>query len=134
MRSVNSVTLIGYVGKAPETRLAAQGLPVANFSLATHEKFKNSAGEIVERTEWHNLVAFGKIAEVVGKYVEQGCPLYIRGTLQARACEKDGRVFHNSQIRIIELSLLGKSGKDASKGNGRATPLSEVASGDEMPF
>lgn len=84
-RSVNKAILVGNVGKDPETKFLPSGSPVTNFSLATSERYKDKSGEFQERTEWHNLVAFDRLAEIVRDYVKKGSKLYIEGRIQTRS-------------------------------------------------
>src|SRR5438045_9322635 len=86
-KSVNKVILVGNVGNDPEVRYSQRGTPVANFSLATNEKFKDRNDEWQERTEWHNIVAWKRLAEIVGEYVKKGAKLYIEGKLQTSSWE-----------------------------------------------
>src|SRR5277367_2156286 len=81
-KSVNKVILVGNVGKDPEVRYSQGGTPVANFSLATNERFKDRSGEWQDRTEWHNIVAWQRLAEIVGEYVAKGSKVYVEGKLQ----------------------------------------------------
>jgi single stranded DNA-binding protein len=81
-KSVNKVILVGNVGKDPEVRHSQSGTPVANFSLATNERFKDRNDEWQERTEWHSIVAWKRLAEIVGEYVAKGSKVYVEGKLQ----------------------------------------------------
>ena len=81
-KSVNKVILVGNVGKDPEVRYSQSGTPVANFSLATNERFKDRNDEWRERTEWHSIVAWQRLAEIVGEYVAKGSKVYVEGKLQ----------------------------------------------------
>ena len=87
--SVNKVILLGRVGKEPEIRQVGDN-KVANFSIATSEKFKDKAGNKVENTEWHNVVFWGKQAELIEQYVHKGDELYIEGSIKTETYEKDG--------------------------------------------
>lgn len=82
MKSVNSVTLIGNVGKDPEMRYTTTGEAIASFSMATSDSWKNKAGEAIERTEWHRIEAFGELAKIARDYVKKGQPLYIEGAIK----------------------------------------------------
>ena len=86
-RSVNKVILVGNVGKDPEVRYSQSGTPVANFSLATTERFKDRNDEWQDRTEWHNIVAWQRLAEIVGEYVAKGSKVYVEGKLQTTSWE-----------------------------------------------
>ena len=81
-KSVNKVILIGNLGKDPEVKYTPQGTAVAKFSLATNERYKDKAGEWQDRTEWHNLVAWARTAEIVGEYLKKGRTVYVEGSLR----------------------------------------------------
>lgn len=108
-KSVNKVILVGNVGKDPEVRYTPNGLPVANFSLATNEKFKNRNEEWQERTEWHRVVAWQRLAEIVGEYVAKGSKVYVEGKLQTTSWEdrQSGERKYRTEIVARELLLLG---------------------------
>src|SRR5262249_11800739 len=86
-KSVNKVILIGNLGKDPEIKYTPSGVPVAKFSLATNERYKDKAGEWQDRTEWHNIVAWQRLAEIVGEYVKKGSKIYVEGRLQTSSWE-----------------------------------------------
>ena len=90
MASLNKVMLIGNLGRDPEVRYTAAGQAVASFNLATSEKFKNKSGEWEERTEWHKITLWARLAEIAGEYLTKGSTVYIEGRLQTREYEKDG--------------------------------------------
>ena len=115
-RTVNKVTLLGNVGKDPEIRSTPGGTMVANFSLATSDRFQDAQGNWQDRTEWHNLVAFKRTAEIVRDYVKKGSKLYIEGKIQTRSWEdKDTKAKrYRTEIIVNDLSLL--SGRDDSSG------------------
>lgn len=105
---VNKAILIGRVGKDPEIAHLDGGLSVAKFSLATSEKYKNKAGEQVENTEWHNIVAWRNLAELAEKYVHKGDQLYVEGKITKRSYDdKDGVKRYTSEIVISEMRFLG---------------------------
>jgi single-strand DNA-binding protein len=108
-KSVNKVILVGNVGKDPEVKYAPSGTPVAKFSLATNEKYKDRSGEWQERTEWHNIVAWQRLAEIVGEYVKKGAKLYIEGKLQTSSWEdrESGAKKYRTEIIARDLVLLG---------------------------
>jgi single-strand DNA-binding protein len=112
-KSFNKVFLLGNVGKDPEIRSTGGGTMVANFGLATSERYKDQQGSWQERTEWHNVVSYGKLAEIVRDYVKKGSKLFVEGRLQTRNWDdKDhpGRKVYRTEIIVNELSLL--SGRD----------------------
>ena len=108
-KSVNKVILVGNVGKDPEVRYSQSGTPVANFSLATNERFKGRNGEWQERTEWHSIVAWERLAEIVGEYVAKGSKLYVEGKIQTSSWEdrQSGVRKYRTEIVARELLLLG---------------------------
>lgn len=108
-KSVNKVILVGNVGKDPEVKYTATGTPVAKFSLATNEKYKDRSDEWQERTEWHNIVTWQRLAEIVGDYVKKGAKLYIEGKLQTSSWEdrESGTKKYRTEIVARDLLLLG---------------------------
>lgn len=124
MANLNKVQLIGRLGKDPEVRsVGNEGKKVANFSLATSEKYKNQKGEFVESTEWHNVVVWGKPAEVVEKYVKKGSQLYIEGMLKTRMWEKDGVKHYTTEVFCQNFQMLDGAKKDEQGGQDqRSTP------------
>jgi len=108
-KSVNKVILVGNVGKDPEVRYSQSGTPVANFSLATNERFKDRGGEWQDRTEWHNIVAWQRLAEIVGEYVAKGSKVYVEGKLQTTSWEdrQSGERKYRTEIVARDLLLLG---------------------------
>jgi single-strand DNA-binding protein len=115
MGDLNKVMLIGRAGKDPEMRYLPSGVAVANFSIATGDKFKDKAtGELKETTEWHRISAFDKLAEIVGEYVKKGSQVYIEGKLQTRKWQdKDGQDRYTTEIRADRMQLLGGRRDDA---------------------
>jgi len=121
MAGVNKVILIGNLGKDPEMRYFPDGTAVANFSIATSEGWKDKdTGERKERTEWHRIVAFRKLAEICGKYLSKGKQVYIEGKLQTRSWEKDGVTRYTTEIVANEMRMLGSrdSGDDYNRSGG----------------
>ena len=108
-KSVNKVILVGNVGKDPEVRYSQSGTPVANFSLATNEGFKDRNDEWQERTEWHSIVAWQRLAEIVGEYVAKGSKVYVEGKLQTTSWEdrQSGERKYRTAIVARDLLLLG---------------------------
>jgi len=124
-RSVNKVTLLGNVGKDPEIRATAGGMTVASFTLATADRRKDAQGNWQDSTEWHNLVAFQRTAEIVRDYVKKGTQLFIEGKIQTRSWDdkESGQKRYKTEILVNELSLLGKPG-----GSGEGYSKSSTAS------
>lgn len=116
-KSVNKVILLGNVGKDPETKYTAQGTPVCKFSLATNERFKDKNGEWQDRTEWHNLVLWEKLAEIAEQYVKKGGKIYIEGKLKTDSWEdKSGEKKYRTNVVVEDLVLLGT--RDGGRSNG----------------
>jgi single-strand DNA-binding protein len=111
-KGVNKVFLLGNVGKDPEFRTTPGGMSVATFSLATADRAKDAEGNWTDRTEWHNLVAFQRTAEIVRDYVKKGSQIFIEGKIQTRSWEdKETKVKkYRTEILVNELSLLGGRG------------------------
>lgn len=109
---------IGNLGRDPETRYTQGGSPVTSFSIATSERWKDKqTGEQKERTEWHNCVAFGRLAEIVAQYVRKGSKVYIEGKLQTDSYEKDGIKRYSTKVNVRELQMLdGKGGQQEQQG------------------
>ncbi|RLD62816.1 MAG: single-stranded DNA-binding protein [Bacteroidetes bacterium] len=105
--SVNKVILLGNVGKDPEVRHLESGVTVARFTLATSEKFTNKNGEKVETTEWHNIVVWRKLAEIVEKYIKKGSQIFLEGKITTRSYEKDGSTKYFTEIVANSLQMLG---------------------------
>ena len=115
MASLNKIMLIGNLGKEPEIRVTASGQTVANFSLATKEQFKNKSGEREERTEWHSIVVWGRLAEIARDYLHKGKQVYIEGRLQTRKWQdKNGQDRYTTEVVAELMQMLGNKG-DGSK-------------------
>ena len=108
-KGVNKVFLLGNVGKDPEIRTTPGGMTVASFSLATADRAKDAQGNWADKTEWHNLVAFQRTAEIVRDYVKKGTQVFIEGKIQTRSWDdkESGQKKYRTEILINELSLLG---------------------------
>jgi single-strand DNA-binding protein len=122
-KSVNKVILLGNVGKDPEIRSSASGNMVATFGLATSERFKDQQGNWQERTEWHNLVAFGRTAEIIRDYVKKGSKLFVEGRLQTRNYEDKehaGRKIYRTEIIVNDISLLSARDESSPRASGSA--------------
>lgn len=117
MASVNKVILVGNLGRDPEVRYMPNGEAVANFSIATTETWKDKAGAKQERTEWHNIVMYRKLAEIAGEYLKKGRPVYVEGRLQTRKWQdKDGNDRYTTEIIADQMQMLG--GRDAANDTG----------------
>jgi len=131
---INKVILVGNVGRDPEIKSLPSGTRLATFSLATTDRrFKDENGN--PRTEWHNLVAWSGLAEVVEKYVTKGKQLYIEGQIRTRNYEQDGQKKYFTEIHISEMELLG--GRPSSDGGGFRDPGPSAGfpdDADDVPF
>jgi single-strand DNA-binding protein len=114
--SVNKVILVGRLGKDPETRYMTNGEAVTNVSLATSENWKDKNGEKQERTEWHNLVFYRRLAEIAGEYLRKGSQIFVEGKIQTRKWQdKEGKDRYTTEIVVNEMQMLGgKSGGSSS--------------------
>ena len=125
--SVNKVILIGRLGRDPEIKYTPSGAPVAKFSLATDEVFKDRAGEQQRRTEWHNIVAWNKLAEICGEYLTKGKQVYIEGSIRSRQWEdQSGNKRTAYEIVAREMKMLG-SRADAERNSATATAPTTVS-------
>ena len=146
---INKVILVGNVGKDPEIQYIKEDVPVAKFTLATSETFRNKNGEKVTNTEWHNIVVWRGLAKVVEQYVKKGSQLYLEGKISTRSYEKDGVTKYFTEIIFNNLEMLGKAqgagGESTSSTTQTETkaPVSEenipdatynAEQGDDLPF
>jgi len=142
-RGVNKVILVGNLGKDPETKYMPSGDCVCNFSLATSESWNDKqSGEKVEKTEWHNIVMFRRLAEIAGEYLRKGSQVYIEGKLKTRKWQdKNGNDRWTTEIEAREMQMLGSRGSNASS----APAMAQAAGGgapapapaefeDDIPF
>ncbi|HEV2133168.1 MAG TPA: single-stranded DNA-binding protein [Terracidiphilus sp.] len=132
-KSVNKALLLGYVGKAPQIRSTAGGTLAASFSLATSDRLKDREGQWTERTEWHNLVAFGRSAEIIRDYVSKGSQLFVQGKIQTRTWDdrESGQKVYRTEIVISDLTLLGgnREGNGASGHGDRRSGANQTVNG-----
>ncbi len=157
-RGVNKVILVGNVGKDPDTRHMPSGDSVVNLTLATSESWKDkNTNELQERTEWHRVVFFNRLAEIVGNYVRKGSKLYIEGSLRTRSWEQDGVKRYTTEIVASEMQMLDSRNSQSdssfddpgqSQGGGfgqqqqparrpsqaAASPLDNDFENDDIPF
>lgn len=138
--SINKVILVGNLGADPEVRHTEGGQVIANVRLATNRVYKNRDGERVEETEWHRIVFFGKLAEIVEQYLKKGATIYAEGRLRTRQwTDKDGNEKYTTEIVGENMTMLGSRGTGS---NGAQSKTENVASdnevsepnGDDLPF
>lgn len=119
--SVNKVILVGRLGRDPEVRYTSSGQAVANFSLATDEVYRDRAGERQKRTEWHKIVAWGKLAELAQKYLKKGSQIYLEGRIQSREwMDKEQNKRTSFEIVCSAMKFLGGRGDGAGSSGGVA--------------
>lgn len=118
-RGVNKVILIGNLGQDPELRYTGSGTAVCNMRLATTESYKDRDGNMVESTEWHNVVAWSRLAEICGEYLKKGSQVYFEGQLQTRQWEdKEGQTRYTTEVKVREMTMLGGRDGGGSGGGG----------------
>ncbi len=140
--SVNKVILIGRLGSDPEIRYTQSGAPVANFSLATNESWKGKDGQKEERTEWHRVVVWSKLAELASQYLSKGRQVYVEGRLQTRSWEdKDGHKKYTTEVIANTLQFLGSATgagapktSDESFSGDMPLPPESLGSEEDVPF
>lgn len=111
MSDLNRAMIIGRLGRDPEVMYAQNGTAVANFSIATTDKWKDkNTGEMKEKTEWHRVVAFGRLGEICGEYLKKGAQIFIEGKLRTRSWEKDGVTRYTTEIEANNMQMLGSNG------------------------
>lgn len=120
MASLNEVNLIGHLGQDPESRFMPNGNAVCSFSLATSERWKDQQGQQQEKTEWHRIVMFGKVAEIAGQYLKKGSLVYLKGKLQTRKwTDQQGVERYTTEIVCHEMKMLGGKPDGAGAGTGQ---------------
>lgn len=136
-KSVNKVILIGNLGKDPEVKYTPQGTAVAKFTLATNERFKDKSGEWQDRTEWHNITCWARLAEIAGEYLKKGRSVYVEGSLRTDSWDdkQSGQKRYMTYVNASDLVLLGgargESGEGGSYSGGRSREAS-AGPGNEM--
>jgi single-strand DNA-binding protein len=131
--SVNKVILVGRLGKDPETRYMTNGEAVTNATLATSENWKDKSGEKQEKTEWHNLVFYRRLAEVAGEYLKKGSQVYIEGKLQTRKWQtKEGQDRYTTEIIVNEMQMLGSKSGGGSNFEVVEKPAASSSSGEPV--
>ncbi len=132
-RGLNKVLLIGRLGANPEIRYTPDGNPVATFTVATNESYTNKSGEKINQTEWHRVVVFGKLAEIVGEYYSKGKKVYVEGKLRTRQWEdRNGNKRWTTEIVANNLFILDSKGEDFTPEETAIedTPIND----DDIPF
>lgn len=118
-RGINKVILVGNLGQEPELRYTGSGTAVCNMRLATNESYKDRDGNLVEKTEWHNIVAWARLAEICGEYLQKGSQVYFEGSLQTRSWEdRDGNTKYTTEVKVREMMMLDSNNGGGSNGRG----------------
>jgi len=151
-RGINKVILIGNLGQDPELRYTGSGTAVCNMRLATNESYKDADGNMVDKTEWHSVVAWSRLAEICGEYLKKGSQVYFEGSLQTRSYDdRDGNTKYVTEIKAREMMMLsgrGEGGGDFGGGGGggysrpqsapaskpQAAPANSFEPDDDLPF
>jgi single-strand DNA-binding protein len=150
MAGINKVILLGNIGKDPEIRTFDNGKKKANFSLATSESYRDKEGNKIDKTEWHNIVFWGPVVDVIEKYVKKGKQLYVEGKIATRSFEKDGQTRYITEIEGQNLTLIGSGGGNNENQNNSnnntssqnsqdskeeyVPPVIENQADDDLPF
>jgi single-strand DNA-binding protein len=134
-KSLNRVMLIGNIGKDPEIKHTPSGTPVARISLATNERFKDKAGEWKDRTEWHTVILWSRLAEIAGEYLQKGSKIFIEGRLQTRSWQKDDATKYATEVIVEELIMLdSKKPEDAKTAAAAAGRDTSPITDEDIPF
>ena len=137
-KSLNKVLLIGNLGKDPELSYTASGIAVAKFSIATNERWKDAEGNVQERTEWHNIIAWRKLAEICGQYLKKGSKVYLEGKLQTRSWDdkNTGAKRYATEIIADDLIMLDAKGApmDPNGGTSAVEESSAATQKEDLPF
>tara|TARA_B100001248_G_scaffold12558_1_gene8231 strand:- start:5405 stop:5809 length:405 start_codon:yes stop_codon:yes gene_type:complete len=130
--SVNKVIIVGNLGQDPEARFTPQGTAVTNLSIATNESWKNQEGQIQDRTEWHRVVLYGKMAETAGEYMRKGSMVYVEGRLRTKEWEDQNQNKRKTtEIMCDNFTMLGRRADNQPNQNNR---LERTAEDDDLPF
>jgi len=141
-RSLNKVMLIGNLGKDPELRYTTSGVAVATFSLATSESWKDQDGNMQERTEWHNIVAWRKLAEICGEWLKKGKKVYIEGRIQTRSYDDKNTGAKKYVTEVVADNMIMLDSKDSTQSQSARQPAAvsteepstPVAREEDLPF
>ncbi len=135
MSSLNKIILIGNLGRDPEIRYTSDGMQVAAFSLATSENWTDKNGTRQERTDWHNITAWGKQADICKKYLTKGRQVYVEGRINYREfTDRDGNKRSRPEITVSQIVLLGSRGQSMESGAQPMEPAGNAAPEQDQPF
>jgi single-strand DNA-binding protein len=134
-KGLNKVMLIGRLGKDPELKYTEKGTAYCNFSIATDESYKDENGNKVDRTEWHNIVTWRKLAEICQQYLKKGSKIYCEGKLQTDSYEKDGVKRYSTKIVMTDMAMLDSKPTGDKVSDGTSKPVDSAANEeDDLPF
>lgn len=135
MAGVNKVIIVGRLGQDPEMKAVGQGATVTRLNVATSENWVGKDGQKQERTEWHRIVVWGKLAEICGKYLAKGRQVYVEGRLQTRSWEDNGQKKYSTEIVASTVQFLGSANNETSQSQGdRSMNQSNNSSGSDFNF
>ena len=130
--SVNKVIIVGNLGQDPEARFTPQGTAVTNLSIATNESWRNQEGQIQDRTEWHRVVLYGKMAETASEYMRKGSMVYVEGRLRTKEWEDQNQNKRKTtEVMCDNFTMLGRRGDNQPSQNSKLEPSTED---DDLPF
>ncbi len=130
---INKAILVGRLGKDPEVKYTPDGMMITNFSIATNFRSKDKNGELLDKTEWHRIVTFGKLAETCGKYLTKGSLVYIEGRIQTRTWDdKEGTKHYMTEIIALTMQMLDSKGQRSGDASSEKPPISH--SGADAPL
>jgi single-strand DNA-binding protein len=135
MSSLNKILLIGHLGRDPEIRYTPEGAQVASFSIATSENWTDKSGTRQEKTDWHNIKAWGKLADLSKRFLTKGRQVYIEGRIHySEYTDRDGNKRSKAEITASQIVLLGSRGQSVESGAQPMEPVSNIAAEPEQPF
>ena len=133
-RGINKVILVGNLGQDPELRYTGSGTAVCNMRLATNESYKDASGQLVDKTEWHNVVAWSRLAEICGEYLKKGSQVYFEGSLQTRSYDdKEGVTKWITEVKVKEMMMLSGRGEGFGGGGGGNGSYQSAPSRPQQP-
>ena len=132
---INKAIIVGNLGAAPELRYTQSGTPVASFRVATTERWKGQDGQMQESTEWHSCNAWGKLAEICGKYLQKGSKVYVEGSINTRKWQdNNGNDRYSTEIKVREMKMLDSRGGGDRSGSAGADGSAPPMGDDSVPF
>ena len=135
-KSVNRVTLIGHLGRDPQLKHTSGGTAVANFTLATNDRYKDKDGNWQDRTEWHNITCWARLAEIASEYLKKGRAVYVEGSLRTHSWDdkQSGQKRYQTYVSATDLVLLGGDRSEGASGSPRESDNDQNFPGDEPEF